>query len=135
MPSTYHIPIIDQSGVEQALDFDYRHQNKKSLYQDVRVAIKKVFAEKIELIKDLFPDGELTFNVNLEQEKKDGLGLPVGVTNDVAQAQMMSQVPGQPQNPADQEHAMDMAQQQQDAQAKATKEDVGATLIKLKRIL
>ena len=71
----------------------------------------------------------------IEQEKKDGLGLPVGVTNDVAQAQMMSQVPGQPQNPADQEHAMDMAQQQQDAQAKATKEDVGATLIKLKRIL
>ena len=71
----------------------------------------------------------------IEQEKKDGLGLPVGVTNDVAQAQMMSQVPGQPMNPADQDHAMDMAKQQQDAQAKATKEDVGATLIKLKRIL
>ena len=71
----------------------------------------------------------------IEQEKEDGLGLPVGVTNDVAQAQMMSQVPGQPQNPDDQQHAMDMAQQQQDAQAKATKEDVGATLIKLKRIL
>lgn len=66
-----HISIIDQSGVEQALDFDYRHQNKKSLYHDVRVAIKKVFAEKIELIKDLFPIGEFTFNVNLEQEKKD----------------------------------------------------------------
>ena len=71
MPSTYHISIIDQSGVEQALDFDYRNQNKKSLYHDLRLAIKKVFAEKIELIKELFPDGELTFNVNLEQEKKD----------------------------------------------------------------
>jgi hypothetical protein len=71
----------------------------------------------------------------IEQEKKDGLGLPVGVTNDVAQAQMMSQVPGQPQNPDDQQHAMDMAQQQQDAQAKATKEEVSGTLIKLKRIL
>ena len=71
----------------------------------------------------------------IEQEKKDGLGLPVGVTNDVAQAQMMSQVPGQPQNPDDQQHAMDMAQQQQDAQTKATKEDVSGTLIKLKRIL
>ena len=67
----YNISIIDQSGVEQALDFDYRHQNKKSLYHDVRVAIKKVFDKKIELIKDLFPTGELTFNVNLEQEKKD----------------------------------------------------------------
>jgi hypothetical protein len=71
MPSTYHISIIDQSGVEQALDFDYRNQNKKSLYHDLRLAIKKVFAEKIELIKELFPDGELTFDVNLEQEKKD----------------------------------------------------------------
>jgi hypothetical protein len=71
----------------------------------------------------------------IEQEKKDGLGLPVGVTNDVAQAQMMSQVPGQPQNPDDQQHAMDMAQQQQDAQVKATKEEVGGTLVKLKRIL
>jgi hypothetical protein len=71
----------------------------------------------------------------IEQEKEDGLGLPVGVTNDVAQAQMMSQVPGQPQNPDDQQHAMDMAQQQQDAQAKATKEEVSGTLIKLKRIL
>jgi hypothetical protein len=30
---------------------------------------------------------------------------------------------------------MDMAQQQQDAQTKATKEDVSGTLIKLKRIL
>lgn len=67
----YKIYIIDQSGIEQALDFDYRHKNKKSLYHDVRVIIKKVFAEKIELIKDLFPIGELTFNVNLEQEKKD----------------------------------------------------------------
>jgi hypothetical protein len=81
-------------------------------------------------------DDEIKIMENeIEQEKKDGLGLPVGVTNDVAQAQMMSQVPGQPQNPDDQQHAMDMAQQQQDAQAKATKEDVGATLIKLKRIL
>jgi len=65
------ISIIDQSGIQQSLDFDYRHQNKKSLYHDVRVAIKKVFAEKVELIKELFPTGELTFNVNMEQEKKD----------------------------------------------------------------
>ena len=83
----------------------------------------------------LTDDDIMTMEKEIEQEKKDGLGLPVGVTNDVAQAQMMSQVPGQPQNPADQEHAMDMAQQQQDAQAKATKEDVSGTLIKLKRIL
>jgi len=35
----------------------------------------------------------------IDEEKEAGLGLPVGVTNDVAQAQMMSQVPTQPQNP------------------------------------
>ena len=85
MKPLYQISIIDQSGVEQALDFDYRHQNKKSLYHDVRVAIKKVFTEKIELIKDLFPIDELTFNVNLEQEKKMRLmkHLPVLIQKEV----------------------------------------------------
>ena len=38
----------------------------------------------------------------IEKEKSMGLGLPVGVMNDVAQQQMMSDVPQQPQNPADQ---------------------------------
>jgi hypothetical protein len=42
-------------------------------------------------------------------EKEEGLGLPVGVMNDVAQQQMMSQVPSQPQHPDDQKHEMDMA--------------------------
>jgi len=39
----------------------------------------------------------------IDEEKEMGLGLPVGVMNDVAQQQMMSQVPQQPINPADQE--------------------------------
>jgi hypothetical protein len=39
----------------------------------------------------------------IDEEKEMGLGLPVGVMNDVAQQQMMSQVPQQPMNPADQE--------------------------------
>jgi len=39
----------------------------------------------------------------IDEEKELGLGLPVGVTNDVAQQMMMSNVPQQPQNPADQE--------------------------------
>jgi hypothetical protein len=38
----------------------------------------------------------------IEKEKSEGLGLPVGVMNDVAQQQMMSTVPQQPQNPTDQ---------------------------------
>jgi len=68
----------------------------------------------------------------MDKEKKEGLGLPVGVTNDVAQAQMMSQVPQQPQNPDDQEHQMDMAKQ---AQASSQKEETNNTLVQLKRIL
>jgi hypothetical protein len=68
----------------------------------------------------------------IEQEKKDGLGLPVGVTNDVAQAQMMSQVPGQPQHPDDQEHEANMADQQA---AQSTQKESDSTLVKLKRIL
>jgi hypothetical protein len=51
----------------------------------------------------------------IDEEKELGLGLPVGVTNDVAQQQMLSQVPQQPQNPADQQDE--------------------STLVKLKRIL
>ena len=47
----------------------------------------------------------------MDKEKEAGLGLPVGVMNDVAQQQMMSQVPGQPQHPLDQEHEAEMAKQ------------------------
>jgi len=45
----------------------------------------------------------------IEMEKEQGLGLPVSVTNDVAQQQMMAQVPAQPQHPDDQKHEIDMA--------------------------
>jgi hypothetical protein len=76
----------------------------------------------------------------IDEEKEAGLGLPVGVMNDVAQQTMMSQVPSQPQNPDDQEHQMDMQQQAADQavqQAKAAskvKESTG-TFGKLKQIL
>jgi len=72
----------------------------------------------------------------IDKEKEEGLGLPVGVTNDIAQQQMLSQVPAQPMNPADQEHEANMAKQAQQQKAKTTKEEVGgATLLKLKQIL
>ena len=63
--------------------------------------------------------------IEMDEEKEAGLGLPVGVTNDVAQAQMMSQVPQQPTHPDDLE-----AQ----ANAKKQQEEVN-TITKLKRIL
>ena len=64
----------------------------------------------------------------IDEEKEAGLGLPVGVMNDVAQQQMMSQVPQQPQNPDDQEHQLELQKQQQTQQE-------SSTLVKLKRIL
>jgi Bacteriophage T4-like portal protein (Gp20) len=50
----------------------------------------------------------------IQMEKEEGLGLPVGVMNDVAQQQMMSQVPSQPQNPDDQKHEIAMASKASD---------------------
>jgi hypothetical protein len=65
----------------------------------------------------------------IDKEKDEGLGLPVGVTNDVAQQQMISQIPQQGMNPDDQEHEKTMAK----AATKATKEET--TLDILKQIL
>jgi len=70
--------------------------------------------------------------IEMDEEKEAGLGLPVGVTNDVASAQMMSQVPAQPQHPLDQEHEAELAQQAAD---KSTVKEETNTLVKLKRIL
>ena len=68
----------------------------------------------------------------IDEEKEAGLGLPVGVMNDVAQQQMMSNVPQQPSNPVDLQHAMDIQDKQQASQQK---EQVETTITKLKRIL
>lgn len=78
----------------------------------------------------------------IDSEKKEGLGLPVGVMNDVAQQQMMAQVPQQPQHPDDQQHQIDLQQQAADqaeqeakAAAKVTKEASVGVFTKLKQIL
>ena len=74
----------------------------------------------------------------IDGEKKDGLGLPVSVMNDVAQQSMMSQVPQQPGHPDDQEHDKEMAQQAAEADAaaaKKTQKEAVAVFTKLKQIL
>jgi hypothetical protein len=68
----------------------------------------------------------------IDEEKDAGLGLPVGVTNDVAQQQMLAQVPTQPTHPDDLQHALDMQDKQQQS-APMQKEET--TITKLKRIL
>ena len=74
----------------------------------------------------------------IDKEKKEGLGLPVGVMNDVAQQTMMSNVPQQPGNPSDQEHEKAMAQQAAEADANAakkTQKEAIGTFNKLKQLL
>jgi hypothetical protein len=68
----------------------------------------------------------------IEKEKEEGLGLPVGVMNDVAQQQMASNIPAQPTHPEDLKAQAEMETQKQKQQAK--KEEV-STFSKLKRIL
>jgi len=71
----------------------------------------------------------------IDKEKEDGLGLPVGVTNDIAQQQMASTI----QTDASQQQAQNQSDIQLQAakdmpQPKATKEEID-TFTKLKRIL
>ena len=68
----------------------------------------------------------------MDSEKEEGLGLPVGVMNDVAQQQMSSNIPAQPTHPEDLKAQAEMQQASEKAAAK--KEEVG-TFSKLKRIL
>ena len=68
----------------------------------------------------------------MDMEKEAGQGLPVAVMTDVAQQQMMSQVPTQPMHPLDQKHEAEMANK---AAKLVKKEEVDSTILKLKRIL
>jgi len=68
----------------------------------------------------------------IDKEKEEGLGLPVGVMNDVAQQQMASSIPAQPTHPEDLKAQAEMETQKQKSAAK--KEEVN-TFTRLKRIL
>ena len=77
-------------------------------------------------------DDEITqMQKEIDKEKDEGLGMPVGVMNDVAQAQMMSDVPGQPTHPEDIQAQQDMA----DASAAAKKKNEQTTFDIVKRLL
>ena len=68
----------------------------------------------------------------IDKEKEEGLGLPVGVMNDVAQQQMASNIPASPTHPEDLKAQAEMETQKQKSAAK--KEEVN-TFTRLKRIL
>lgn len=70
--------------------------------------------------------------VEIDEEREAGLGLPVGVMNDVAQQQMMANVPSQPGNQIDMDHALEL---QDKAQQSSGQQKEETTITKLKRIL
>ena len=72
----------------------------------------------------LSDDEIIEMQQQIDEEKAEGLGLPVAVMNDVAQQQMMSQVPQQPQHPSDVEDNDDGEQAQYES-----------SVTKLKRLL
>jgi hypothetical protein len=79
-------------------------------------------------------DDEITeMQKEIDKEKEEGLGLPVGVMNDVAQQQMAANIPQQPTHPEDLKAQAEMQQASQKASAK--KEDVETSFTRLKRIL
>ena len=74
----------------------------------------------------------------IDKEKEEGLGLPVGVMNDVAGQAMAADIPQQPQHPQDVEADQAAADQEQKAAmaaAKAKTKSEETTFGKLKRIL
>ena len=73
----------------------------------------------------------------IDEEKAMGLGLPVGVTNDVAQTQMVGDVQGEQQAIQAQHQAeIDLEAQEAAAKLQPKKEEVGpGVFTKLKQIL
>ena len=74
----------------------------------------------------------------IDKEKEDGLGIPVGVSNDIAQQQMMSSIPAQPTHPEDLKAQADMKKTSAKKEENGTPEGdliLENTFTKLKRIL
>lgn len=68
-----HIKIIDTSGVEQMLVFDFRKHTEHFDFKKFTSYIKSVFKSRFLSVKSLFGDAypEL-LTINLEQEKREG---------------------------------------------------------------
>lgn len=65
------LKILDNAGIRQTLDFDYRKIESKNLYGDILTEIKKIVKSEFEKIAELLPDLEnLKIKISLEQESK-----------------------------------------------------------------
>jgi uncharacterized membrane protein YkvA (DUF1232 family) len=69
MPFT--LEIKDTSGVENLIQFDFRDSASPNVFYDIRTFIKIQFEECIADVISMFPQNNLLFSVNLEQEKKN----------------------------------------------------------------
>jgi len=64
------IQIIDNSGVEEVLNFDYRNSEVKFSFQELKNYIKNCFTETINQLLPLINNtNALTVKINLEQQK------------------------------------------------------------------
>ena len=64
------IQIIDNSGVEEVLNFDYRNSEVKFSFQELKNYIKNCFTETInQLLPIINNTNALTVKINLEQQK------------------------------------------------------------------
>ena len=64
------IQIIDNSGVEQVLDFDNRNLEIKNLFQELRTYVKNCFSDTIKQLSPLINNSDsLHVKINLEQQK------------------------------------------------------------------
>jgi hypothetical protein len=66
----FSLVIKDTSGVENLIQFDFRDSASPNVFYDVRTFIKIQFEECIADLISMFPQNNLLFSVNLEQEKK-----------------------------------------------------------------
>lgn len=66
----FSLEIKDTSGVENLIRFDFRDSASPNVFYDVRSFIKTQFEECITDLISMFPQNNLLFSVNLEQEKK-----------------------------------------------------------------
>ena len=66
----FSLEIKDTSGVENLIQFDFRDSASPNVFYDVRSFIKIQFEECIADVISMFPQNNLLFSVNLEQEKK-----------------------------------------------------------------
>jgi len=133
---------------KESIQYDFAKDNNFSELKDAELVRERVslLAELDAYVGTYFSQAWVQRNVlhmnddeiklmqeEIEEEKAAGLGLPVAVTNQIAQQQMMSDIPNQPTHPDDLE--AEEAKQEMAAKSKAGSKNEEKSFDRLKRIL